>query len=708
MIPAPVTIRDRRVAVEGVAVLCLATLCLAMLPTRPSGGHTELLWDQYGVPHIFAADTPALFRAFGYAQTHSHGELILRLYAQARGRAAEYWDKRYLASDRWVRTNDVPGRAAQWYAAQRPDFRAALDAFADGVNAYARDHPDRLSDSAKRVLPISGIDLLAHTQRVMLYLFVTSAGQTQAAIEARPRAATAASNAWAIAGSRTASGAAILLGNPHLNWDDATVFYEAELAAPGVQLYGATLVGFPVLGIAFNDRLGWTHTVNAINGSTLYELEPASGGYLFDGVVKPFETREETIRVRQPDNSLTSETLVVRQSVHGPIVGDRGGHPVALKMASLDASGLCQQWWDMGRAQTRREFEAALARRNLPMFNVVYADADGHILYVFNGRVPVHDVGDWDTWRGVMPGNTSKTLWTDTLAYDQLPRLLDAPRGWIQNSNDAPWSSTFPAVLARATFPAYLTSPTGISLRSQRSVHLLTSAPRVSLDDVVRLKYSTRMELADRIVDDLVAAARESGRPTALRAAEILANWDRSTDADSRGAVLFERFARLWERAAATGLRTFAQPWREDAPFDTPKGLADPAGAVAVLDKAALEVEKTYGSMDVRWGDVYRFRKDDVDLPGNGGPSELGIFRVVNYTGGPQGTQRAIGGDSFVMVVEFGRKIEARALLGYGNASQPQSPHRTDQLRFMASKALRPVWRGKGQVEAHLEAREVF
>src|SRR5215471_18098917 len=206
--PAVMALIRRRktghVVCEALSVLCLAALLV------PSSG-TECLWDQYGVPHIFASDTPSLFRAFGYAQMHSHGELLLRLYGQARGRGAEYWDKRYLASDRWVRTNDIPRRATQWYAEQSPQFRANLDAFADGINAYAREHPNTISANATRVLPVSGADVLAHTQRVIQYTFVMSMPQAQAIIDARPRAAAAASNAWAIAGKRTTTGAPILL-----------------------------------------------------------------------------------------------------------------------------------------------------------------------------------------------------------------------------------------------------------------------------------------------------------------------------------------------------------------------------------------------------------------------------------------------------------------------------------------------------------------
>ena len=116
------------------------------------------------MPHIFADDTVNLFYAFGWAQMHAHGDLLLRLYGQARGRAAEYWGERYLESDRLLRTIGTPGRAGEWYAAQSPDFRANLDAFAAGINAYARQHPERLADEVQVVLAVTSEDVLAHTR----------------------------------------------------------------------------------------------------------------------------------------------------------------------------------------------------------------------------------------------------------------------------------------------------------------------------------------------------------------------------------------------------------------------------------------------------------------------------------------------------------------------------------------------------------------
>ena len=119
------------------------------------------------MPHIFAADAPGMFHAFGWAQMAAHGDLLLELYGQARGRAAEYWGAGHLQGDQYVRAMGVPARARDWYEAQSPPMRAGLDAFADGINDYAKAHPERLDPGRRQVLPVGPEDITAHVQRVI-------------------------------------------------------------------------------------------------------------------------------------------------------------------------------------------------------------------------------------------------------------------------------------------------------------------------------------------------------------------------------------------------------------------------------------------------------------------------------------------------------------------------------------------------------------
>src|SRR5689334_338373 len=114
----------------------LAVPSAASLPTKG----TEILWDKYGIPHINAADHQSLFYAYGYAQMEAHSELLLRLYAQARGRGAEIYGEQYLEADRWVRTNGIPARAREWAKGQSLQFGPLILSFVDGLNTWAKEH----------------------------------------------------------------------------------------------------------------------------------------------------------------------------------------------------------------------------------------------------------------------------------------------------------------------------------------------------------------------------------------------------------------------------------------------------------------------------------------------------------------------------------------------------------------------------------------
>jgi acyl-homoserine-lactone acylase len=678
------------------------------LEAAPAHERAELLWDSYGVPHIFAEDAAALFYAFGWAQMRSHGNLLLRLYGQARGRAAEYWGERFLESDEWVLTNAIPARAAEWLTLQSPHMRAYLEAFVAGINGFAAQHADELGEIWRAALPVAATDVLAHQQRVLQYTFMASPFMATAA--QRQLQAVPGSNAWAVAPARSASRNALLLMNPHLPWTDLFTWYEAHLVAPGIDAYGATLVGSPTLSMAFNEHLGWAHTVNTIDSADLYELTTLGDAYIFDGAARPFETEEHVLRVAQPDGSSAERRLTVRRSVHGPVIAERPGRAIALRVAGLDAPRLPDQYWDMLRATDIAQFEAVLSRLQLPMFTVMYADAAGNILHVFNGAVPLRPRGDWAYWQGMVPGDTSATLWTQTHSYRALPRVLNPGSGWLQNANDPPWTTTIPFPLEPALYPPYMAPQRPMSFRAQRSARMLAENPRISFDDLVSLKHSTRMEAADHLVNDVVAAARSLGDSTARAAADVLERWDRGASADSRGAVLFQAFYRALARQRWPAGSPFEVPWSPRAPLTTPDGLSDPAAAAAVLSRAAQQIAATYGALDVPWGEVHRLRMDDVDLPASGGSGELGIFRAIDFEPLPGDTTRfaATGGDSFIATIEFSTPVRARALLAYGNASQPGSPHRTDQLALFARNELRPVWLTREEVLANLSRRERF
>jgi acyl-homoserine-lactone acylase len=521
----------------------------------------------------------------------------------------------------------------------------------------------------------------------------------------------------------------MLLSNPHLAWAGAQSYFEAEFTAPGIHIYGATQVGLPVLRFAFNDFMGYTHTVNTINPKTHYRIKVSGDGYIFDGKVLPFKKSTAIIKVRQPDGSFKPQTLEIRETVHGPIIKEEDGDPIALRVAGLDKPFMLEQYWKMSNAHNFAEFETQLKRLQPPMYNVIYADRDGHIEYLDGGDLPRHASGDLAYWAGIVPGDTSATLWHDYLTYDELPHVVDPPNGYVQNTNEPPWDAAWPNNLDPAKYPPY-TAPISASFRTERSLHMVSNLDNgekpFSFDEMVQKKYSTRAELADRILPDLLAATEKYGTPQAKQAAAVLAKWDRLNESDSRGAVLFYAWARQFMGASMAIQSGFAVPYSLADPMTTPHGLKDPVKAAQQLDAAATETVNDFGSIDVPWGQVMRFQInnqsngvtnntrsapiDGVNLPGNGGYGNTGVFRVVTF--GPLDpatkTRTPIHGDGYVAAIEFSTPIHASMSLSYGNSSQPNSPFHTNQLPLMEDKKMREALLTRKAVEANLSAREIF
>lgn len=686
----------------------LAAVAITSLgaPALAEGDHGEILWDTYGVPHVYAKDEAGAFRGFGYATAQNHGDILLRLYGIARGRAAEYWGgAENEASDRWILTNGVPERAAKWVAQQTPQFRADLEAYAAGINDYAKAHPEALDPAVRQVLPITAVDVMAHAHRLMQYIYIAPQARS---MDMPDIDADAGSNAWAVAPSKSASGNTMVLANPHLPWATSFfTYFEAQLSYPGFEVYGATQVGLPVLRFAFNDQLAFTNTVNTLLGATDYELTPAPGGYMLDGKVTPFKVSTRAYKVREPDGSLKTKSLTVRTSVFGPVF-EKGGKLLALKVAGLDRPGTLSQYWDMAHAKDFAAFQAVLRRVQVAKFNIVYGDRDGHIMYLDNGILPKHDKGDLAFWSGDVPGDTKANLWTDVHGYDDLPKVVDPATGFVQNTNDPPWVATYPSPIAWKDFPPYVAPPGPESLRSQQSVQLLAQPGKISFDDFVARKLSTHTLMADRVLPDLVAAAAADPDPEVEAAATLLRGWDRETVGDSRAALLFETWAAKFAPRNFTSQANYRLKWSPSSPIDTPLGIADPAKAVALLKDAIAEMKTKYGAVDRPFGEVSRFKIDGVDLPGNGGFGNTGLFRTITWGPLKDGVRTPVHGETWVSLVEFSTPMKAVGLMSYGNASQPGSPHRSDQLQHLSDKTFRTLWTTRAEVEQHLEAKTPF
>ncbi|MGI9043499.1 MAG: penicillin acylase family protein [Gemmatimonadaceae bacterium] len=693
------------------------TLFLALTVTiagRPAGAQgtdlaqqVEVLRTSYGIPHIRAENLMAAAYALAYVQLEDHGAVVARGLVRSRGEMGRWFGRDSMESDFLAQREYKV--AVDNYLRLDADTRAVYEGFAAGVNRYVELHPDEFPagfsprftgyDVAAR-----DVNLASSAQARQFIARLT--GRQRPAEQPEPQRAPGTdpieegSNAWAFAPSRTKSGRAILMRNPHLSWSAG--YYEAQVTVPGVlDFYGDFRIGGPFGVVSgFNANLGWATTNNAPDLNEIYALDADTSRidhYVFDGASVPLERELVTVSFRN-GGSLSTETREFWRSHLGPVLHRDSGKVYVLRAAGDGDNRAGEQFLRMMRARSLSEWQDAMRMRARMNSNFTYADRAGNILYVWNAAIPSlpHASGGDTT---AVAARTSRDIWTRYIPYDSLPQLLNPRGGYVRNENDAPYHTNMRQVLDRSRYPANLPEPS-LRLRSQLSLELIDNNRKLDLEDVVALKNSYRMLLADRVKPDLIAAVRAtSPDSTVARATELLARWDNTASHTARGAMLFD----TWWRRYTDGVvadSMFAEPWTVAAPVTTPRGLKDPARAAESFVWAIAETARRHGSYDVAWGDVHRVRVGDVDEPVGGCGGAFGCFRVLNFRTDPDGRRAVNGGDGWVLAVEFADVPRAYSVLAYGQSPRPDSPFHSDQAAMFARGEMKRVAFTARDVEA--------
>jgi acyl-homoserine-lactone acylase len=711
---------------QGLCGLALLSLAGCATVTRPAAPETsslaaqvEIVRTEYGVPHILAENLRAAGFGLAYVQIEDHGDGIIRGMHAARGRMALVEGERRVDADARGRLRHA--RASQTFALLHADTRDFYTGFAEGMNHYIRVHRDRLP--AWMEPDFTGIDILARditwpTDAAMNGFrdrLLNSAGDAALLVEEGPGvwrrssaltpAAGAAllptatpavedqdvgSNAFALAPGRTTSGRAILMRNPHLAWTAG--YYEAHVRVPGkLDFYGDFRIGgpFTVIG-GFNAQLGFSTTNNATRSHEFYAFraDPARAGYIvLDGRSIPLQ--REVVVVEYLDEGRTASTTREFWSTpYGPVVHHADSLVYVYRAAATGDFRAGEQWLEMMKAASLEEWKQAMRIQARTTSNFTYADRDGNILYVWVSGAPMlsHPSGG-DTL--AVLATRSDQVWSRVVPFDSLPQLLNPPGGYVRNENDSPHYTNLNRVLPDS-FPFHVEAPR-LRLRSQHGLELLHNDRRFSLEDVIVTKHSMRMLLADRVKPDLITAVRATSPAGDVAAAlELLARWDNSVAADSRGGVLFETWWNRY-RSQLRGRDEYAIEWDAGQPLSTPRGLADARIAADAFEWAVPETARLFGAWDVAWGDVHRVRRGDVDVPVGGCSGALGCYRVLAFGGVEDGRRVVNGGDGWVIAVEFGDVPRAFSVLAYGQSPDPRSPWHADQAALFARGEVKVV-----------------
>jgi acyl-homoserine-lactone acylase len=700
-----------------------ATVVCALVAAAASTGPTtpelwrevEIIRTAHGVPHVRADNLRAAGYALGWLQCEDYGSVTPgRLWA-TRGQTARVTGRAGVETD--FNALRERARAMETFHLLEPETRDFYDGFAAGVNRYVTLHRDEFAPYIPTdftgydvaVLHIGNAPPPARIRRFLQALDAGTDGRPapDAPADGEPGHKAPAysldapagsadpeegSNAWALAPSRTRSGHAILLRNPHLAWTAG--YYEAHLTVPGVlDFYGDFRIGGP-LGVVggFNRHLGWS-TTNSNTGdrTEIYALaaDPTRPDhYVLDGASLPLTKVTRTVEYLEGESMLT-ETRDFWTAPLGPVI-HRTADTVYIARTAGDLEFRAgEQFLRLMRATSLNEWMDAMRMRALVSQNYTYADAAGNILVLWNASLPLlpHEAGGDTAVRAL----SLRDIWTQYLPFDGLPVTLNPRGGYVHNANDSPhFANVRDGIDLTNAYPNI--EPPMLRLRSQLSLQLIDNNRRLTLEDVVKLKHDYRMLLADRVKPDLVKAVTATKPEGELAdALRLLDRWDNTAAPESRGAVLFEVW---WSRYAAgrEEAEPFAVPWSESDPLKTPRGLADPSRAVEAFAWAVDETVRRHGAWDVAWGEVYRIRRGGVDVPAGGCPGRLGCFRVLGFTRDADGKYAATTGDGWVLAVEFGDdEPRAYSVLAYGQSAKPDSPWHADQAAMFARGEMKRV-----------------
>ena len=568
---------------------------------------------------------------------------------------------------------------------------------------------------------------------------------------ANPEGGELGSNGWAFGRNATPDGRGLLLGNPHFPWNGTNRFWQMHLTIPGqLDVMGATGGLSPVVSIGFNKDVAWTHTVSTGKRFTLYELtldpnDPTV--YLVDGQPKKMVARTVVLPAASGSAAPAQHTFYATD--WGPVVSlPRAGlgwtaqKAYAIRDANTRNVRSAESWMKMAHARNVAELRAAMGNQGIPWINTIAADRDGNAMYADLSVVP--DVSA-DMLKACAPspaaaallgaaglpvldGSRSACAWhRDSTAA--APGLIAPARmpvvvtpDWVQNSNDSFWLSN-PHLPPMAGISP-LVGPVGVPQRLRTRSGIMEIEGRLAGRDGLPGNRMGAAELRsvifrDRnlagmlVMDDLQAACTAGG--AALNADQalgcrVLAAWDRTSNADSKGAALFREF---WRKA-----KDLPKVWR--VPFDpaqpvaTPAGLdmATPATREAVFKALgdAVGIVRTAGfAADVPLGVPQSREVRGQKIALHGGDEFEGVLNKLESQGQPLIDPKGYNvnyGSSYMQVVSFDdRGPVAQGLLTYGQSSDLASPRAYDQLPLFAAKQWHALPFHPADVQAQREGK---
>ncbi|WP_129792522.1 penicillin acylase family protein [Sphingosinicella sp. CPCC 101087] len=679
--------------------------------------------DDWGIAHVRGrTDADAVF-GMVYAQAEDDFNRIETNYLVALGRLAEAEGEGAIWQDLRMKLFIQPEDLQARYAASPEWLQSLMTAWADALNFYLRRHPEvrpRVIDRFEPWMALSFTEgsIGGDIERISLpalEAFYGDVGRRSAALSAAPPARElepSGSNGFAIAPANTRDGHALLLINPHTSF-----FFRSELqmtSEEGLNAYGAATWGQFFIYQGFNDRAGWMHTSSGVDVvdeflETIVRRDDRLF-YRYGSEERPVTVSPVTVRYRTGDGTIAERRFEVYRTHHGPIVRSEGGRWVSIALMHRPVEALSQSFLRT-KARDFQSFMEVMELKANSSNNTIFADAEGNIAYLHPQFIPRRD--DRFDYTSPVDGSDPATDWGDLHALDEAPRLLNPHNGWIQNTNNWPFSAAGPNSPRREDFPRYM-DMFGENPRGLHALELLGGARGFTLESLRAAAFNEWLPAFETLIPPLVRAWDEAPQSNALkrRLADqiaLLRAWPQRWGVDSVETSLAIFWAtEMLERASGgvwgPGMTSYEAMAR--LPADE---------QLAALAAASDRLDREFGSWRTAWGEINRFQRltgaivqpfsDSAPSIPVGFPSArwgtLASFGARPYPG----TRRWYGtsGNSFVAVVEFGDQVRALAVTAGGENGDPASPHFNDQAERYATGNLREVYFHPEQLAGHVE-----
>jgi len=675
----------------------------------------EIIRDEWGIPHIFGkTDADTVFGTL-YAQAEDDFNRIEENYLNAMGRLSEAEGEGELYRDLRMKLFIDPKTLKQQYTESPPWLKRLMDAFADGLNYYLHTHPETIPRvlfhfEPWMALSFSEGSIGGDIERVQLQDLQNFYGpndlvaQRKSANDNEPRG----SNGFAISPKNSSSGNALLLINPHTSF-----FFRSEVhmvSEEGLNAYGAVTWGQFFVYQGFNEKTGWMHTSSRADAIDEYSekiIERADGFYYQYGD-QELKLQEKIVELKfLKANQLHSRKFNVYFSHHGPIIRSEEDRWVSIKLMQKPVEALTQSYMRT-LARSYEDFNETMELRTNSSNNTVFADSDGNIAYYHGNFIPRRD--PQFNWNSPLDGSNPLTEWNGLHELDEMITLLNPENGWIQNTNNWPFSAAAEFSPKPKDFPGYMANnsenPRGI-----HAVRVLENEKSFDLNSLLAAAYDSQLPAFEPLIETLIETAKEEQQSEKINAAiNVLSTWDFRFSLESVETSLAsfwgdELFRTALPLAASNKINIYDFLNDESAPL-----------MLDALKEAIRLLESSFGHWLVPWGEVNRYQRNNGNivqqfddslpsLPVAFASSRWGSLASFGARAYP-GTRRLYGtsGNSFVAAVEFGDRVKARAITVGGLSNNPSSRHFSDQAEMYTRGEFRDVFFYREDIEQNSES----